>query len=87
MCLNGLRIYNTIRNLYIDVHFSILPEVVIANVLSICDIVVSSNSSRAITFTYNLIHVEKAMNSRIPKLIAKYFHYCSSTIIDLALNK
>ena len=58
---------------------------VVANVLD-CDISVSSNSSRAITFIFELIPLGKARMPLSLLLGVKVYHYCSSTGMALVLN-
>ena len=58
-----------------------VPEDLMAKVLD-NNIVVSLNSSRAITFTFGLI----SMNPLTLQLWIKLYHCCSSTNIVLSLN-
>ena len=47
---------------------------------------VSSNSSHAIKFTFGLKPFGEVVNSLAPHLWVKFYHYCSSTSITLALK-
>ena len=62
-----------------------IPFGIVANLLD-CHIAVSTDSSHAIAFTFRLMPLGKVLTPLYPQLWVKYYHYCPSTRMVLALN-